>query len=327
MVNRPFLRLMEMEIDRAEQFYREAAELPRSLHKDGHRIFGLMMETYHALLHAIRRHPADVFTRRIRVSRWKKLWLAARWSLLPVKPKDEIRRSECRNPTQIQMTNDENSNDSLHSPFAFVFVSNSDIRISVLIPCPLPSLSIDSSQPSVAIIGGGVAGLAAAVAAVEQGFHVELFEQAPAPGGRAGSYHDVQTDQLIDLSPHVAMGCCTNLLDFCRRTETADAFHRYATLHFFGPDGRRYDFAASRWLPAAVASHARAAAARLSHGPRARAIGRAMLRLARHREPDAADGPTMGSGSAARSNQKTPCGGSGPWCWKAPWATRSITFR
>ena len=53
---------MEMEIDRAEQFYREAAELPRWLHKDGHRIFGLMMETYHALLQAIRRHPADVFT-------------------------------------------------------------------------------------------------------------------------------------------------------------------------------------------------------------------------------------------------------------------------
>lgn len=84
-VNRPFLRLMEMEIERAEQFYREAAELPRWLHKDGRRIFGLMMETYHALLHAIGRHPADVFIRRIRVSRWKKVWLAARWSLLPVK--------------------------------------------------------------------------------------------------------------------------------------------------------------------------------------------------------------------------------------------------
>ncbi|MGO9109755.1 MAG: phytoene/squalene synthase family protein [Thermoguttaceae bacterium] len=84
-VNRPFLRLMEMEFDRAEQFYREASELPHSLHKDGHRIFGLMMETYHALLHAIRRQPADVFTRRIRVSPWTKLRLAARWTLLPVK--------------------------------------------------------------------------------------------------------------------------------------------------------------------------------------------------------------------------------------------------
>jgi phytoene synthase len=86
-VNRPFLRLMEMEIDRAELFYREAAELFRALHKDGRRIFGLMMETYHALLQTIRRHPADVFARRIRVSRLRKLWLAARWSLLPVKPK------------------------------------------------------------------------------------------------------------------------------------------------------------------------------------------------------------------------------------------------
>ena len=68
---------MEMEIDRAERFYREAAELFYSLHKDGRRIFGLMMETYHVLLQKIRRQPADVFTRRIRVSRWKKLWLAA----------------------------------------------------------------------------------------------------------------------------------------------------------------------------------------------------------------------------------------------------------
>jgi len=86
-VNRPFRRLMAMEIERAEQFYREAGELSRSLHKDGRRIFGLMMGTYHALLDAIRRRPADVFTRRIRVSQWKKVWLLARWTLLPVKPK------------------------------------------------------------------------------------------------------------------------------------------------------------------------------------------------------------------------------------------------
>jgi phytoene/squalene synthetase len=76
---------MEMEIDRAERFYREAAELSRSLHKDGQRIFGLMMDTYHALLDAIRRRPADVFARRIRVSRLRKLLLAVRWTLLPVK--------------------------------------------------------------------------------------------------------------------------------------------------------------------------------------------------------------------------------------------------
>ena len=84
-VNRPFFRLMELEVERAERFYREAAELQHWLHKDGHRIFGLMMETYHSLLRAIASHPAEVFVRRIGVSRLRKLWLAARWSLMPVR--------------------------------------------------------------------------------------------------------------------------------------------------------------------------------------------------------------------------------------------------
>ena len=156
------------------------------------------------------------------------------------------------------------------------------------------SPSTGCPPPSVAVIGGGVAGLAAAVAAVEQGFRVELFEQAPQLGGRAGSYRDTRVDRLIDLSPHVAMGCCTNLLDFCRRTNTSDGFDRFATLHFFGPDGRRYDFAGSRWLPAPL--HLMPALRRLGYlaGRDRRAIARAMLRLARWNEPDAPNAPTMG---------------------------------
>ena len=49
-VNDAFLRLMKLEIERADCFYREAAELPRWLHKDGRRIYGLMMDRYHYLL-------------------------------------------------------------------------------------------------------------------------------------------------------------------------------------------------------------------------------------------------------------------------------------
>ena len=148
--------------------------------------------------------------------------------------------------------------------------------------------------PSVAVIGGGVAGLAAAVAAVERGFQVELFEQAPALGGRAGSYHDTRANELVDLSPHVAMGCCTNLLNLCRRTKTDDAFDRFARLHFIGPDGRRYDFVPSRWLPAPL--HLLPALRRLGYlsGRQRRAIGRGIRQLARNRTPDAADGPCMG---------------------------------
>ena len=101
-----------------------------------------------------------------------------------------------------------------------------------------------------AIVGGGLAGLAAAVAAVERGFRVELFEQANSLGGRAGSFVDSETGQRIDYCQHVAMGCCTSFLDFCRRTGIDDCFERSGTLHFIGPDGTRHDFAPSRWLPA-----------------------------------------------------------------------------
>jgi squalene-associated FAD-dependent desaturase len=150
-----------------------------------------------------------------------------------------------------------------------------------------------ASSHSVAVIGGGVAGLAAAVAAVERGFHVELFEQAPAPGGRAGAYQDTKVKQLVDLSPHVAMGCCTNLLDLFRRTELIDEFERFTTLYFIGPDGTRCDFTPSRWLPAPL--HLMPALGKLRYfsGRQRRAIARAMIALARSRDDDTANGPTM----------------------------------
>ena len=48
----------------------------------------------------------------------------------------------------------------------------------------------------VAIVGGGLAGLAAAAAAVEQGCQVELFEQSAHLGGRAGSFLDARIGAL-----------------------------------------------------------------------------------------------------------------------------------
>lgn len=101
-----------------------------------------------------------------------------------------------------------------------------------------------------AIIGGGLAGLAAAAAAVERGLRVELFEQATSLGGRAGSFVDSTTGQRIDYCQHVAMGCCTSFLDFCRRTQIEDCFERQSTLHFIAPEGTQHDFSPSRWLPA-----------------------------------------------------------------------------
>ena len=65
-----------------ESFYRDGAALLDHLQPAGRRIFGMMTATYHALLRQIARQPADVFQRRIRLTRFKKLQLAARWFLL-----------------------------------------------------------------------------------------------------------------------------------------------------------------------------------------------------------------------------------------------------
>jgi phytoene synthase len=79
-----FRRLMELEIGRAEQFYRGGAELLDLLEPAGRRVFGLMMATYRALLAKIARRPEDVFLRRIRLSRPRKLLFAARWAFPPL---------------------------------------------------------------------------------------------------------------------------------------------------------------------------------------------------------------------------------------------------
>lgn len=100
------------------------------------------------------------------------------------------------------------------------------------------------------IVGGGLAGLAAAVALVEAGEAVELFEARRRLGGRASSWLDPSSGEMIDFCQHVGMACCTNFADFCRRTDLSGSFRRARVLHFFGPDGRRHDLRATPGLPA-----------------------------------------------------------------------------
>ncbi len=146
--------------------------------------------------------------------------------------------------------------------------------------------------PAVAVVGGGLAGLAAAVALAGAGCRVELFEARRALGGRATSFRDPASGEIIDHCQHVGMGCCTNLVDFCQRTEIAQLFRRDRTLHFIGPDGRQYRFTLSRWLPAPLhLARGFWGLKYLSAGDRLR-IARAMWRLARTPAVDSSQGPT-----------------------------------
>ncbi|HVP46929.1 MAG TPA: hydroxysqualene dehydroxylase HpnE [Bryobacteraceae bacterium] len=97
-------------------------------------------------------------------------------------------------------------------------------------------------MPSVNIVGGGLAGLAAAAALGSAGFQVDLFESRPFLGGRATSFPVVPGDddsELIDNCQHVLLKCCVNLLDFYTRLGVADRIHFYREFYFLEPGGRR----------------------------------------------------------------------------------------
>lgn len=69
----------------------------------------------------------------------------------------------------------------------------------------------------VVIIGGGFAGLAAAVELAEQGRKVLLLERRAFLGGRAYSFTDKTTGDTIDNGQHLMMGCYHHTLSFLKK--------------------------------------------------------------------------------------------------------------
>jgi squalene-associated FAD-dependent desaturase len=94
------------------------------------------------------------------------------------------------------------------------------------------------SQPTVAIAGGGLAGLAAACALSDAGFRVTLFERRPFLGGRASSYEHPGTGEVVDNCQHVLFRVCTNLVEFYQRIGVADQIRWYDQMNFIEPGGR-----------------------------------------------------------------------------------------
>ena len=99
----------------------------------------------------------------------------------------------------------------------------------------------------VAVVGGGLAGLACAVALATRGFHVTVLESRGRLGGRAGSFTDPEGGQLVDACQHVSMGCCTNLAHFLETVGVAHFLEPQPRLYFVTPDGRRSVFKADPW--------------------------------------------------------------------------------
>jgi hydroxysqualene dehydroxylase len=148
----------------------------------------------------------------------------------------------------------------------------------------------------VVVIGGGFAGLSAAVALSERGFRVTLLERKPALGGRAYSFPDSETGDAIDNGQHVLMGCYSETLDFLGKIGTREklVFHRNLEIEMLERGGAR-----SRLYTARIPGPLHMGAALLGYGhlsARGRLrlmIGGARLLMMRRRDRAALEALTV----------------------------------
>jgi hydroxysqualene dehydroxylase len=90
----------------------------------------------------------------------------------------------------------------------------------------------------VVVVGGGLAGIAAAVRLADAGVAVTLVETRQRLGGRATSFVDPQSGLVLDNCQHVLLGCCTNLLDLYQRLGVRDRIRWHRRLLFTDSAGR-----------------------------------------------------------------------------------------
>ncbi|MFO7563434.1 MAG: hydroxysqualene dehydroxylase HpnE [Enhygromyxa sp.] len=94
------------------------------------------------------------------------------------------------------------------------------------------------------VIGGGLAGLAAAVRLAEAGREVITLEATKAGGGRSRSFHDKVTGREIDNGQHLLMGCYRETVGFLRAIgapERAIDFQRNLSMTMIKPGGGRIE--------------------------------------------------------------------------------------
>ncbi len=131
-----------------------------------------------------------------------------------------------------------------------------------------------------AIIGGGLAGIAAAIRLAQAGVQPIVIETRRKLGGRATSFVDPRTDEVLDNCQHVLMGCCTNLLDLYDKLGVLGAIEWHTK--FYWTAGRGViDAMKPGWMPAPF--HLTSSFMKLSWLTKAdrKAIARAMWKLIR----------------------------------------------
>ncbi len=148
----------------------------------------------------------------------------------------------------------------------------------------------------VAVIGAGLAGLAAACELADARHQVVVLERRPWAGGKTYSFVDRETGEQVDNGQHIAMRCTTAYVDFLRKVGTAHLVKWQPRLRVavFDDRGRRSELRADP-LPAPLHLAPSFVAYRhLSLAGKAR-VARGILAIRQASREDAAlDGSTFG---------------------------------
>ncbi|MDX8411599.1 MAG: FAD-dependent oxidoreductase [Mariprofundaceae bacterium] len=107
----------------------------------------------------------------------------------------------------------------------------------------------------VAVIGGGLCGLTAAIRLSQQGVDVELWEAANHPGGRTSSYFDQEMQTWVDRGPHLMVGAyqATRALLGDAGAEPNVHFQPSLSLPLWDGDRGYFSLEPSTFLPLALA--------------------------------------------------------------------------
>ena len=86
-------------------------------------------------------------------------------------------------------------------------------------------------KPGVVILGGGVAGIAAALPLRDAGYPVTLVEARAFLGGRAFAFPDAASGQRVDNGQHFIVGRCHCFLNLLERLGVRDKWHLQSRLN------------------------------------------------------------------------------------------------
>ena len=89
------------------------------------------------------------------------------------------------------------------------------------------------STPKIHIIGGGIAGLSAAIFLKSQHYPVTVYESSKNAGGRCRSFYDDDLECEIDNGTHMILGCNQNVFDYLNLIGSAESLTAYDPIYRF----------------------------------------------------------------------------------------------